>query len=408
MRILQLCKKFPYPLKDGEAIAVTYLSKALADLGCEITLLSMNTTKHFSDLSQLPPEYNHYKEIHDINLDNSIKVVDAIKNLFSKESYHVSRYVDTAYKQKLIELLTTEEYDIIQLETLYLAPYVPIIKKFSKSLVTMRAHNVEFEIWERITKNTEFLPKKLYLNYLTGKLKNFELEHLNTYDYLLPVTERDLKTFKSLGYKNGALALPIGLETNNYVNQGVTIKKREGLNICFIGALDWMPNYEGFDWFLKNVWNRINENHDDIYFSVAGRNTPDSIKSIKEKNVVVHGEVADAVTFINDADIMVVPLFSGSGMRVKILEGMALGKTVITTSLGLEGISATHKKELLIADTPDQFVEMINYCKEDRSVIKNIGDNARDFVIKYYDNKKNAQQLLELYNHLIISPKYAR
>lgn len=408
MRILQLCKKFPYPLKDGEAIAVTYLSKALADLGCEITLLSMNTTKHFSDLSQLPTEYNHYKEIHDIDLDNSIKVVDAIKNLFSKESYHVSRYVDVAYKQKLIELLRAEEYDIIQLETLYLAPYVPIIKEFSKGLVTMRAHNVEFEIWERITKNTEFLPKKLYLNYLTGKLKNFELEHLNTYDYLLPVTERDLKTFKNLGYKNGALALPIGLETNNYVKQGVSIKNGEGLNICFIGALDWMPNYEGFDWFLKNVWNRISQKHDDVYFSVAGRNTPDSIKSIKEKNVVVHGEVADAVSFINDADIMVVPLFSGSGMRVKILEGMALGKTVITTSLGLEGISAKHKKELLIADSPEEFVEMINYCKADRSVLEEIGNNARDFVIKYYDNKKNAQQLLELYSQLIISPKYAR
>lgn len=408
MRILQLCKKFPYPLKDGEAIAVTYLSKALVDLGCEITLLSMNTTKHFSDLSKLPSEYNHYKHIYDIDLDNSIKVVDAFKNLFSKESYHVSRYVDTAYKQKLIELLKSEQYDIIQLETLYLAPYVPIIKEYSKGLITMRAHNVEFEIWERITKNTEFLPKKLYLNYLTSKLKNFELEHLNTYDYLIPVTERDLKTFKNLGYKNGALALPIGLETNNYLKQGIKITKKEGLNICFIGALDWMPNYEGFDWFLKNVWSTLSQDHDDIYFSVAGRNTPESVMSIKEKNVQIHGEVADAVTFISDSDIMVVPLFSGSGMRVKILEGMALGKTVITTSLGLEGISARHKEELLIADSPEEFIEMINYCNSDKSILDRIGKNAREFVIKYYDNKKNAEQLLDLYEELIISPKYAR
>ena len=408
MRILQLCKKFPYPLKDGEAIAVTYLSKALADLGCEITLLSMNTTKHFSDLSKLPSEYNHYKEIYDIDLDNSIKVIDAIKNLFSKESYHVSRYVDAAYKQKLIDLLKSEEYDIIQLETLYLAPYVPIIKEYSKGLVTMRAHNVEFEIWERITKNTNFLPKKIYLNYLTGKLKNFELEQLNTYDYLLPVTERDLETFKKLGYKNGALALPIGLKTDNYTRHGVSVSKKDGLNICFIGALDWMPNHEGLEWFLKNVWNRLSEVHDDMYFSVAGRNTPESIMSIREKNVHLHGEVADAVTFINNADIMVVPLFSGSGMRVKILEGMALGKTVITTSLGLEGISAQHKKEILIADSPDEFIEMINYCKNDQSVLEDIGGNARAFVIKYYDNKKNAELLLALYQDMIKSPQYAR
>ena len=408
MRILQLCKKFPYPLKDGEAIAVTYLSRALVDLGCEITLLSMNTTKHFSDLSKLPSAYNHYKDIHDIDLDNSIKVVDAFKNLFSKESYHVSRYVDKAFEQKLIELLNEEEYDIIQLETLYLAPYVPIIKKHSKGLITMRAHNVEFEIWERITKNTEFLPKKLYLNYLTNKLKNFELEHLNSYDYLIPVTERDLKTFKKLGYKNGALASPIGLDTTNYIKQGVSVAKKEGLNICFIGALDWMPNYEGFEWFLKNVWSQLMEDHDEIYFSVAGRNTPDSVMSVKEKNVGVYGEVADAVSFISNSDIMVVPLFSGSGMRVKILEGMALGKTVITTSLGLEGISAQHKEEILIADTPEEFIEMINYCNDDKSVLERIGKNAREFVIKYYDNKKNAEQLLDLYKKLIKSPQYAR
>lgn len=408
MRILQLCKKFPYPLKDGEAIAVTYLSKALADLGCEITLLSMNTTKHFSDLSKLPSEYNHYKEIHDIDLDNSIKVVDAFKNLFSKESYHVSRYVDERYKKKLIELLQEEHFDIIQLETLYLAPYVPIIKEHSKGIVTMRAHNVEFEIWERITRNTEFLPKKLYLNYLTGKLRNFEIEHLNSYDYLIPVTNRDLKTFKKLGYKNGALASPIGLETAHYIKQGVSVAKKDGLNICFIGALDWMPNFEGFEWFIKNVWRKLMEEHDEIYFSVAGRNTPASILSLKEKNVGIYGEVADSVSFISNSDIMVVPLFSGSGMRVKILEGMALGKTVITTSLGLEGISATHKKELLIADTPEEFVEMIDYCNNDKSVLETIGRNAREFVIQYYDNKKNAELLLDLYKKLIKSPKYAR
>lgn len=408
MRILQLCKKFPYPLKDGESIAVTYLSRALADLGCEITLLSMNTTKHFSDLSKLPSEYNHYKDIYDIELDNSINVIDAFKNLFSKESYHVSRYIDEKYKNKLIELLESEQYDIIQLETLYLAPYVSIIKKHSKGIVTMRAHNVEFEIWERITNNTEFLPKKLYLNYLTNKLKTFELENLNSYDYLIPVTNRDLKTFKKLGYKNGALASPIGLDTTNYIKQGVTITKKEGLNICFIGALDWRPNFEGFDWFLKNVWRRLIVDHDDIYFSAAGRNTPESVMSLKQKNVRIHGEVGDAVSFISNSDIMVVPLFAGSGMRVKILEGMALGKTIITTSLGLEGIAAIHKKELLIADTPDEFIEMINYCNNNKSVLKSIGKNAREFVKRFYDSKTNAEELLELYEKLIKSPQYAR
>lgn len=105
MKILQLCKKFPYPLKDGESIAVTYLSNALHNLGCEISLLSMNTSKHYMEISDLPSDFNHYKEIHVTALDNSIKTLDAFKNLFSSDSYHVSRFICPDFRNKLIELL---------------------------------------------------------------------------------------------------------------------------------------------------------------------------------------------------------------------------------------------------------------------------------------------------------------
>jgi hypothetical protein len=233
MRILQLCKKFPFPLKDGESIAVTYLSNALHEQGCEITLLSMNTTKHYTDISQLPEEFNHYKEIHVTSLDNSLSVIDAFKNLFSKDSYHVSRFVSEEFAEKLVYLLKNNTYDIVQLETLYLAPYIETIKKHSSALVTMRAHNVEYEIWERITANTRFLPKKWYLRYLTSKLKRFELTHLNDYDYLIAVSERDLKKFKNLGYKNGAIASPIGLNLNAYYQAKSPVITQD---LCFIGA----------------------------------------------------------------------------------------------------------------------------------------------------------------------------
>jgi len=113
MKILQLCKKFPYPLKDGEAVAVTNLSRALNELGCEITLLCMNTTKHYTDINKLPEDFNHYKEIHSTDLDNSLKPIDAFVNLFSDESYHVSRYVSKPFARKLISLLKENDYDII-------------------------------------------------------------------------------------------------------------------------------------------------------------------------------------------------------------------------------------------------------------------------------------------------------
>ena len=135
MRILQLCKKFPFPLKDGESIAVTHLARALNELDCEVTLLAMNTTKHHFNLDDLPREFNHYKEIYTTELDNSLRWTDAFLNLFSRSSYHISRFEDKKYSNKLIDLLRNNEYDVVQLETLYLAPYIPIIRKYSNALV---------------------------------------------------------------------------------------------------------------------------------------------------------------------------------------------------------------------------------------------------------------------------------
>jgi len=403
MKILQLCKKFPYPLKDGESIAVTYLSNALYEQGCEITLLSMNTTKHFTNVGELPPDFNHYKSIHVTDLDNKIKVFDAFKNLFSKESYHVSRFISKEFENKLIELLEQENFDVVQLETLYLAPYIDTIKKHSNALVTMRAHNVEFEIWERITNNTSFLPKKWYLKYLTEKLKRFELNRLNDYDYLIAVSERDLKQFKHLGYKNGAMASPIGLNLGNYAR----IIPGQNLNdMCFIGALDWMPNLEGLTWFLQETWPLLHKKFPGITFHIAGRNTPSSLLQKREQGINVHGEVDNAIDFINQYPIMIVPLFSGSGMRVKILEGMALGKVVVTTTLGKEGIEAEHGKHLLIADDPESFIKAIENIHKNPGLVRSIGQNAKQFVEDFYDHNHNANLLLNKYRELKNNPKY--
>ena len=155
MRILQLCKKFPYPLKDGESIAVNSLSKSLHELGCEVTLLAMNTRKHFYDTRKLPSSFTHYQQIHTVTLDNRIKPLEAFANLFSRDSYHISRFVSSGFQQALVRLLREESFDVIQLETLYLAPYIPLIRRHSDALVAMRAHNVEHEIWQRIAANTQ-------------------------------------------------------------------------------------------------------------------------------------------------------------------------------------------------------------------------------------------------------------
>ena len=281
------------------------------------------------------------------------------------------------------------------METLYLAPYIPIIRKYSKAKIAMRAHNVEHEIWERIADNTSFLPKKWYVKYLSDKLKRFEVEQLNFYDVLIPITTRDLEIYQSLGFKNTAMVTPIGIDVADYDADDKCFKQE--LSISFIGSLDWMPNQEGLQWFIKDAWPSILAKYPKLQLHIAGRNTPDWFRQLEQQNIKVHGEVADAHAFINQHPLMIVPLLSGSGMRVKILEGMALGKVVLTTSMGLEGINSTHKENILVADTPQQFLDVIRFCYEYQERLPEIGQKAKAFVQLQYDNTRIAKNLLTVY-----------
>ncbi len=402
MRILQLCRKFPYPLKDGESVNITALSKALNNEGCELTLLSMNTSKHFTDISQLPADYNHYKAIHVAEVNNSLNPIKAFFNLFSSESYHVVRFISKEFEAKLIEILSKNTFDIIQLESLFMTPYMDVIRKHSKAVIAMRSHNIEFEIWERITSNTESKIKKWYLNHLTEKLKNYELRHLNGYDYLIAVSDRDLKKFKKLGYKNGAMSCPVSLNLEKYVPKHKDVSN----NLCFIGSLDWIPNLEGLDWFLTNVWDDLVNRNPKIELHIAGRNTPKHMTENTKNGVKIYGEIPNAIEFINDYSVMIVPILSGSGVRVKILEGLALGKTVVTTTLGAEGIEAVDGQHLLIADTPEQFVAQIEKALGSHSLRASISEEATEFI-KKYDHRENAKKLIATYKQLMEKPYHS-
>lgn len=385
---------------DGESIAVYYLSQALRDMGCAIDLLSMNTTKHYSDLSKLPDSFDHYRSIQTVDVDNRVKIIPAFLNLFSLKSYHVSRFENRIFRNKLKTLLEAESYDVILLETLYLTPYVKLIRKYSNAKVIMRSHNLEYEIWQRMLKNMSLSPAKIYLIYLVQKLRRYELAKLNVYDYLVTVTQRDLSNYVKLGFTKKGMVIPIGIDANDYpVSQ---LEDFSGLKISFIGSLDWMPNMEGISWFLSHVWDAYADKMMGVELHVAGRNTPASFRKGIRKNMVIHGEVPDANAFISSCHAMIVPLFSGSGMRVKILEAMALERVVVTTSLGLEGIQAKHGKHVLVANTASDFVDQLIFCKQNPEKLKTIGKAARKLILEKYDNQVNARRLQVALNKLSV------
>lgn len=401
LKVLQLCKKFPFPLRDGESIAIHNLSTALVAEGCEVSLLAMNTTKHFVDLRKIKDQCNHYHQIHTVDVDNRIKILGAFFNLFTTDSYHVSRFVSLVYEKKLSELLSHNHYDIILLETMYLTPYVMIIKDLSNAKVVLRSHNIEHEIWKRVTSNTNSILKRRYLSYLTRKLQNYELKHINDYDSIITVSDRDLEIFQNLGFDKSGLSIPIGLRLDEYSISSCEKGNLKIRKVCFIGAMDWIPNREGLLWFLKKVWPDLITIFPFLELNIAGRNTDKDLKNIDIPNCIHHGEVESAISFVSAHDIMIVPLLSGSGTRVKILESLALGVPVISTSIGYEGIALTDGKEVLKADTKEEFINAFTQIIENSVLRSALVENGRQHVDSYYNHVLSGKKLKKHFKEIL-------
>ena len=397
MNILQITKKFPYPFIDGEVIAIHNLTKGFAALNHSVTVLSLNTQKHYFDLQKLPDNIKRLATYDAVNIDTSIKPVNAFLNLFTSKSYNIERFYSTAFEQKIAATIAAKNFDFILLEGIYLMRYIDIIRRNTKAKVVLRPHNVEYIIWQRLWQNETNPLKKIYLQLLAKRIKKFELENISKADLLIPVSETDRKIFIEHGCTLPSQTFPIGYELTTGAavsNIGTGITEEENA-ISFIGGMDWLPNREGVEWFLKNVWLNVVEQIPDAKFYLAGRNFPDEIKSLKVKGLVIIGEVADAQKFIASKSISVVPLFAGSGMRVKIIEAMALGRAIVSTSVGAEGIDYTNNKNILIADDETSFAEAIIKTLRDSALRHQLGHNAKQLVNTQYDNRKICSAIID-------------
>jgi len=172
-------------------------------------------------------------------------------------------------------------------------------------------------------------------------------------------------------------------------------------SLFHIGALDWMPNLEALRWFMNNSWPIIHKRYPEVKFYIAGRNMPEEVKKYGSENVIICGEVESAIDFMNSKQIMVVPLLSGSGMRIKIVEGLALGKIIISTTVGAEGIGCKNLTHIMIADTPMEFAEIVGIMINDKDFADRLSSNAIAFVQEKFDNHLICERLLTKYRQLV-------
>lgn len=392
MKILSLTHKSPYPPKDGGAIGIYNIAVGIARNNSSIHILSMNTTKH--KVENAPSELAPGCTISFVDVDTTIKPFNALVNLFfSKLPYNAVRFISDDYAKALLNILKKEQFDIIQLEGPYVYYCLPLIKKYSKAKICLRAHNIEHEIWDRSAAIEDNIVKKWYFRLLAKRMKKLELSLINKYDFLVPVTAKDLEFFNAHGNSKPCMVMPAGILFKEF-NENFKFRKA----IFSIGALDWLPNQDALKWFVENVMPLLKNKIPDIQFNVAGRQSPLWFREYLSANKIVFcGEVEDAASFMISNGIMVVPLLSGSGIRVKILEAMALGIPIVSTTIGVEGIDCQNGRDILIADTAEDFADRISELLNNPELTYSISQKAKEIALNKYNTITITGELLYFY-----------
>ncbi len=394
MKILQIFNRVPWPPKDGGAIAMLNMARGFEKLGVDLKIAALNTNKHFVSPNALPADFpgNGKPALTYINTD--IKPLDAFLNLFTDKSYNIERFYSLAFAGSLRDLLTENQFDIIQFEGLHITRYLDIVRQYTKAPIILRAHNVEYIIWERLAQAGKTGLKKSYVNLLAKRIKKYETDMIKRVDGIVAITENDREVFQIMGCQSPVYVAPTGVDLDKYI---IDHKNLEWPSVFHLGALDWLPNQQAVDWFLEDIWPKVFAKHPKVKFYLAGRYMPDRFKQLSIPGVVVAGEVPDGIAFSNSKAIMVVPLLSGSGMRIKIIEGMALGKAIVSTSIGAEGIDCTPGKDIMIADTAEAFAEALSTLITHKTQSETLGQNARHLVAEKYNNENIVKGLVEWY-----------
>ena len=395
--ILFICNKSPWPPKEGGPIAMNNLIEGMANAGHYVKVLAINTNKYSVDLNDIPESYRKKTNIELGFIDLSVKPVPAFLNLFTNESYHVKRFKSDEFAGLLKSTLEKEQFDIIQMETLFMSPYINLIRKYSDAKIVLRAHNIEHLIWKRLWQTAGNPLKKFYLKHLFTTLEKYEKEIINSFDGIVPITQKDARFFRQ-HTSVPVLAVPFGIDLKKLHQYK---KEPEKHALFHIGAMNWIPNQEGIKWFLNGVWPRLHEENPGLEVFLAGREMPDWLKNINEEGVHVAGEVPDAYEFMGKYTISLAPLLSGSGIRIKIIESMALGKAVVATTVGAEGIACGHGKEIMLADTPQAFAGAVEKLWKDPEYCKEVGKNAAALIARDHDNEKIIEKLTAFYGEIL-------
>jgi sugar transferase (PEP-CTERM/EpsH1 system associated) len=309
--------------------------------------------------------------------------VDAATHLVSPLPYAVGKYRSASYAARARRLLEEGGFDLLVSD--FLTPVVNLPKRLPIPAVLF-THNVEAEIWRRHAENASNPVSRALLARQWTRMLRFEREALTRFDRVLAVSDADRRTFSRL--YPGALRMPAhviqtGVDTS-YFTPIPGIERRA--HLVFTGSMDWLPNEDGMRCFVRDILPRIREAEPDVTVTIVGREPTPAVKRLaEERGIAVTGRVDDVRPYIGEGDVYIVPLRIGGGTRLKIFEAMSMGKAVVSTTVGAEGLPVTQGRDILIADDPAGFALAVVQLIRDLESRRRIEAAARQMVVEKYD-----------------------
>lgn len=393
MRVLLLTQVLPYPPDSGPKVKTWNVLKYLAEHH-EVTLASFRRGDQSADVEQLR---RYCRAVHTVPMERDVLRDGGamLRSLVSGQPWMMVRDDRAAMRQLVDRLAATTRFDIAHADQLNMAQYAARVTGARKVL---DAHNALWLLYWRLWQTMGPGPRKWLLGRDWRLLRQYEARICREFDAVLAVSEEDKRALEeALGQRLGVTVIPIAVDAEELP----VVPRRPGADhILHIGTMYWPPNIDGIRWFVEQVYPRIREQRPGAVFDVLGARPPQELVRLNgdETGVNVAGYVKDTRPYLKRAGVFVVPLRAGGGMRVKILEALARGLPIVTTSLGCEGISVESGRHLLIADTPEAFAQATLRLLEDRSLAEELARNGRRLIECTYDYRVVCRPLESVYN----------
>lgn len=392
MHILLLTQVLPYPPDSGPKVktwnVVKYLSRQH-----EITLASFVRGDQTADVEHLK---KYCREVHTVEMKREIAfdAMALLESLLTGIPWVIARDRRDAMFSLVERLARETHFDVVHADQLNMAQYAERVPNARKVLDD---HNALWLLYKRMARTTRFGAKKYLFERDWRKLWNYEGQICRSFDAVTAVSEEDKM---ALGEAAGSIynisVTPIAVDTQEVR----PIERNPGADhILHIGTMFWPPNVDGILWFAREVYPLIKEKRPGVTFDVVGARPPAEVQELEKEDSSIHvsGYVEDPQEYLQQAGVMVVPLRAGGGMRVKILNALAQGLPIVTTTIGCEGIAIEDGRDLLIADKPQDFAAATLRLLTDRGMAAKLGLNGRRLIETTYDYQVACRPLDQVY-----------